>query len=65
MTIKPMDKMGSLNNAWGVCGFTSTFYAMFAQNKGKRPELANARHHEHTFCIVLIRAGAGGEDGGL
>ena len=29
------------------------------------PELADARHHEHTFCIVLIRAGAGGEDGGL
>jgi hypothetical protein len=42
MTIKPMDKMGTINKGWGVCGFTSTFYAMFAQNKGKRAELANA-----------------------
>jgi hypothetical protein len=30
-----------------------------------RSELANAGHHEHAFRVVLIGAGAGGEDGGL
>jgi hypothetical protein len=29
------------------------------------PELADTRHHEHAFCVVLIGAGAGGEDGCL
>jgi len=37
-----MKEMGSLNNSWGVCGFTSTFYAMFALNKSTRPDLVNA-----------------------
>jgi hypothetical protein len=30
-----------------------------------RSELADARHHEHAFRVVLIGTGAGGEDGGL
>jgi hypothetical protein len=30
-----------------------------------RSELANSRHHEHAFRVFLVRAGAGGEDGGL
>lgn len=30
-----------------------------------RSELADSRHHEHAFRIVLICAGTGGKDGGL
>ena len=31
-----MNLMGSTNNYWGVCGFTSTFYSMYELNRGKR-----------------------------
>ena len=31
-----MNLMGSTNNHWGVCGFTSTFYSMYELNRGKR-----------------------------
>jgi hypothetical protein len=37
-----MNSMGSTNQLWGVCGFTSTFYAMYALNPGKRPLLVGA-----------------------
>lgn len=37
-----MNVMGSMNQHWGVCGFTSTFYAMHALSPSQRPHLANA-----------------------
>ena len=37
-----MNLMGSTNAHWGVCGFTSTFYAMYALNPAKRPLLLGA-----------------------
>ena len=35
-------ELGLANAGWGVCGFTSTFYAMWALNPGMRPALINA-----------------------
>ncbi|HME25825.1 MAG TPA: hypothetical protein VKI44_31580 [Acetobacteraceae bacterium] len=37
-----MNLMGSTNNLWGVCGFTSTFYSMYELNRGKRALLIGA-----------------------
>jgi hypothetical protein len=37
-----MDLMGMINNNWGVCGFTSTFYAMHELNPGTRAGLIGA-----------------------
>ncbi|GAC1344800.1 MAG: hypothetical protein NVSMB18_23180 [Acetobacteraceae bacterium] len=34
--------LGIMNDGWGVCGFTSTFYAMHHRNPGTRPWLINA-----------------------
>lgn len=38
----PMNTMGTTNQYWGVCGFTSSFYAMYTLNQAKRPQLNNA-----------------------
>jgi hypothetical protein len=37
-----MKDMGLTNAGWGVCGFTSTFYAMWQQNPTSRGALMNA-----------------------
>lgn len=37
-----MNLMGKTNTHWGVCGFTSCFYAMYALSPAKRPQLNNA-----------------------
>jgi hypothetical protein len=37
-----MESLGELNEGWGVCGFTSTFYAMYQANPGSRGWLVNA-----------------------
>lgn len=37
----PIGLVGSVNAVHGVCGFTSTFTALYAQNPGKRPLLIN------------------------
>ncbi len=37
-----MTKLGTVNQGWGVCGFTSTFYSMYAVNPGKRAMLLGA-----------------------
>jgi hypothetical protein len=37
-----MNLMGSTNNYWGVCGFTSSFYSMYELNPGKRALLVGA-----------------------
>lgn len=37
-----MQSLGELNERWGVCGFTSTFYAMYRANPGTRGWLVNA-----------------------
>ncbi len=34
--------LGNLNQGWGVCGFTSTFYAMYQANPAVRGWLVNA-----------------------
>ena len=34
-----MNLMGELNQGWGVCGFTSSFYSLYEQNPGKRAKL--------------------------
>lgn len=34
--------LGELNSGWGICGFTSTFYAMHHLNPGTRGWLVNA-----------------------
>jgi len=34
--------MGQANAHWGVCGFTSSFYAMHELNQSKRPQLIGA-----------------------
>src|SRR6185312_635891 len=37
-----MNSMGVTNADWGVCGFTSSFYAMWKLEKASRPQLMNA-----------------------
>lgn len=37
-----MQTMGKLNAGWGICGITSTFYAMYQTNPGKHSVLINA-----------------------
>ncbi|MBB4266245.1 hypothetical protein [Roseospira visakhapatnamensis] len=37
-----MESLGVTNTGWGVCGFTSSFYAMYAQNPQARPQIINA-----------------------
>ena len=37
-----MKSMGVTNASWGVCGFTSSFYAMWKLEKTARPQLINA-----------------------
>ncbi len=37
-----MESLGELNGGWGICGFTSTFYAMYQANPGSRGWLVNA-----------------------
>jgi hypothetical protein len=37
-----MTSMGILNAGWGICGVTSTFYAMYQLNAGARGALINA-----------------------
>ena len=37
-----MRRMGELNAGWGICGVTSTFYAMYQNNPGARGRLINA-----------------------
>ncbi|MBX9698059.1 MAG: hypothetical protein K2X74_01425 [Acetobacteraceae bacterium] len=36
------DLMGQINNSWGVCGFTSCFYAMYEMNPAQRGLLLGA-----------------------
>jgi hypothetical protein len=37
-----MESLGTLNQGWGICGFTSTFYAMYQANPATRAWLVNA-----------------------
>jgi hypothetical protein len=34
------DKMGVLNSGWGICGFTSSLYALYTHNPGMQAKLA-------------------------
>lgn len=42
MSDSAMLSMGNLNRGWGICGFTSTFYAMYRANPAARGALINA-----------------------
>lgn len=42
MSDTAMLSMGNLNRGWGICGFTSTFYAMYKANPAARGALINA-----------------------
>ncbi len=37
-----MTGLGATNSKWGVCGFTSTIYAMYQMNPAVRPQVINA-----------------------
>lgn len=37
-----MESLGQLNRGWGICGFTSTFYAMYQASPATRGWLVNA-----------------------
>lgn len=37
-----MEVVGKTNEGWGVCGFTSSMYAMYSVNQSARPWLINA-----------------------
>lgn len=37
-----MESLGVTNVGWGVCGFTSSFYAMYDQDQSARPQIINA-----------------------
>src|SRR5262245_17193271 len=37
-----MEAVGTRNTGWGVCGFTTSMYAMYAMNPAARPWLINA-----------------------
>lgn len=42
MSVTIQEDLGRTNVGWGVCGFTSTFYAMWALNPGTHAALINA-----------------------
>lgn len=42
MSSSVMKSMGVLNAGWGICGFTSTFYAMYDKRPGTQGWLVNA-----------------------
>jgi hypothetical protein len=35
-----IDAMGTLNSGWGICGFTSSLYALYQNNPTQRMKLA-------------------------
>lgn len=59
----PMGVMGQTNNHWGVCGFTSTFYAMYETRRGNRGMLIGAGVATRvlaeikTYLVMLKAAG--------
>jgi hypothetical protein len=61
-----MRRMGVTNAGWGVCGVTSTFYAMYQTNPGARGILINAPRpfsvlaEIKTFLVMLRAAGKTG-----
>jgi hypothetical protein len=42
MSGSTLKTLGQLNRGWGICGFTSTFYAMYQANPATRGWLINA-----------------------
>src|SRR5262249_53201490 len=54
--------LGRVNRGWGVCGFTSSVYAMYATRPGERALLINATRHFKVLATIksfltLLRAG--------
>ncbi|HEY4253887.1 MAG TPA: hypothetical protein VGM87_21950 [Roseomonas sp.] len=63
MSLAMKEDLGITNKGWGVCGFTSTFYAMWAQNPGSRGALMNAPKpftvlaEIKTYLMLLLATG--------
>ncbi len=61
-----MRRMGKRNAGWGICGITSTFYAMYQTNPGAHSMLINAPRpysvlaEIKTFLTVLVVEGEAG-----
>lgn len=57
------ESMGKTNAHWGVCGFTSSLYAIWQLNPGIRPRLANAPQpftviaEIKTYFMILLAKG--------
>jgi hypothetical protein len=56
-----MDTIGVTNAGWGVCGFTSTLYAMYALNPGVRGQVINATEGYRVLAeiktyLVMLKA---------
>jgi hypothetical protein len=57
-----MTSMGDLNNAWGICGFTSSFYTLYAMDP-TRAKLNNANNAYRVLAeiktyLALLKAEA-------
>lgn len=61
-----IDLMGWTNVGWGVCGFTSSFYSMYALNPGKQSLLLGAGIAHKVLAEIktyLVMLKASGEKG--
>jgi hypothetical protein len=55
MGIEQINAMGTLNNRWGVCGFTGSLYALYENSPTLRAELTDAAKRS-TRVIAEIKA---------
>lgn len=56
--------IGTLNKGWGVCGFTSVCYAIYATRPGYRAKIVNATQHYTLLASIktfLVEMQARGE----
>ena len=47
-----MTRLGVTNEDWGVCGFTSSLYAMYELNPATRPRIVNATAAYHILAEI-------------
>lgn len=57
----PMTRVGVTNSDWGVCGFTSSLYALYDLNPAARPQIINATAAYHILAeiktyLMLLKA---------
>ncbi|HEX4135061.1 MAG TPA: hypothetical protein VHY84_10665 [Bryobacteraceae bacterium] len=60
----PQDTMGVLNKKWGICGFTSSLYALYTNSPGQRLRLSQGASvtsrmlaEIKTYLVILQAAG--------